>query len=373
MRILFTRQLPLDAPGGETSHLFSIAREMQAMGVEVFLMPVTDHPTPSSLWPRTFVRDIPPFGLYHLLDSFSLSRAAAAFIKETPVDAILSWQYETAYLSSFTKASGFVHGTVAAAPFGLLKRISEKNFPRRIAYRFFHFRQLRQSQVIYCPSNFAKSELVNYIRIPADRIVVTYLSADPIFQPAQETKTGPLRNFIFSGSLEPIKGVFDAISALGMVYQRGYTDWTLKIAGWGDETAVRNAARQSGMESRIQFLGRLDRPALARELASADLAILPSHTDNFGLSIAEAQACGLPVISYRVGGIPEEVLDGETALLVEPFNHSQLADCIIRLIENPQSAREMGRGGEKMMRDRFSWRKTTETMINDINQRKTSL
>jgi glycosyltransferase involved in cell wall biosynthesis len=370
MRILFTRQFPLEAPGGETSHLFAIAHEMKEMGIEVFLMPVTNHPTPDGIWDRRLIREVRPFGLHHTFDSFSISRAVAAFVKKTPVDAVLSWQYETAYLREFLPRRNFVHGVVAAAPFGLLKRKADTDLSRRIAYHFFHFRQLRRADVVFCPSNFAKSELVTYVGIDPQKIVVTHLSADPVFQPSAEPKNGALRNFIFSGSLEPIKGIFDAIAALGIVHQRGYRDWIFKIAGWGDQTAVRQAAIQNGIAAQIKFLGALDRPTLAAELAGADLAILPSHTDNFGLSIAEAEACGLPLVSYRVGGIPEEVDEGRTAILVELFNHQQLADAIIRLIENPAFAREMGRRGAQFMRENFSWKKAASIMVDNLEKLK---
>jgi len=366
MRILFTRQFPLDFPGGETSHLFAVASQMQKMDIEVHLMPVTNHPTPGGLWPPELVHEIRPFGLRLTLDSFSLSRAVAAFTKETQIDAVLSWQYETAYLPEFLPRRDFILGVVAAAPFGLLKREADSRLRRRIAYHFFHFRMLRNADVIYCPSEFAKKELVNTLGIDSEKIVVTYLCADDIFRPSLESKIGPLRNFIFSGSLEPIKGVFDAIQALGIVKRRGYCDWVLKIAGWGNMNKIREAARKNGIEDHIRFLGQIKHPALAHELARADLAILPSHTENFGLSIAEAEACGLPIVSYRVGGIPEEVEDGSTALLVDLFDISQLADAIIQLINDPQKAREMGHLGSRFIRENFSWCRTVEIMLANI-------
>ena len=366
MRILFTRQQPLTAPGGETSHLFAIAREMQKMGNEVIMMPVTGSPTPASLWPPAFTCDISPFGLHHLFDSFSFARVIPTFAEKYSIDVVIGWQYETAWLPHLPDV---IHAVVAAAPFGLLKRNSRKNPARALAYHFFHFRQLRRADVIYCPSYFAKNELVQYIGIDPQRIIVTHLSADPIFQPAAIPNTGPLRKFIFSGSLEPIKGIFDAIAALGIVYRNGYTDWTLDIAGWGDEPAVFAAARDRGIAANIRFLGRLDRADLSKALSSADLAILPSHTDNFGLSIAEAESSGLPVVSYRVGGIPEEVIEGETAILVTPFDHAALSDAIITLIQNPQLARDMGLRGARHIREMFSWQKTAQKMLDDLSQR----
>jgi glycosyltransferase involved in cell wall biosynthesis len=366
--MLITRQFPLDYPGGETSHLFGVAHEMRKIGHEIYLMPVTDHPSPASLWPPAFTRDVPPFGLHHLFDSFAISRAAADFLRTTPVDVILSWQYETAYLGAFTRARNFIHGMVTGTPFGLLKRMARRNPARALAYHFFHFRQLRQAQVIFCPSHYAKSELVQMLGLDPQKIVVTHLSADAVFQPAAQPASGPLKNFIFAGSFEPIKGLFDAIAALGLVAGQGCRDWTLKIAGWGDTDAVLTAARAAGIAAHLQFLGRLDRPALAEELAHADLAILPSHTETFGLSIAEAQACGVPVVSYAIGGIPEVVSPAETGLLVPGFDQAALAQAILSLIQNPERARQMGWRGAQTMREKFSWAAAAQQMIATLEE-----
>ncbi len=371
MRILFTKQFPLDAPGGETSHLFALAHQMRAKGVEVYMMPVTNHPTPPGIWPAEFIREVRPFGIHRVFDSFAISKAAANFVKEMPVDAVLSWQYETAFLPNFSNSHDFVHGVVAAAPFGLLKRKTLNNPLRALVFNFFHFRMLRAADIIFCPSNFSKEEMVEFLRIDPNRIVVTTLGADEIFQPRPEPNSDPIRNFIFAGSFKPIKGIIDTIEALAIVHKRGYNDWSLKIAGWGDYEAILEIARKRGIDNHLLYLGSLDRPTLAAELANSDLAILPSHIENFGLSIAEAQACGLPVVSYKVGSIPEVVEDGQTAILVELFDYAKMADAIIFIIDHPAAAREMGKKGQQFIREHFSWQKAASEILSTISAIKT--
>jgi glycosyltransferase involved in cell wall biosynthesis len=371
LRILFTKQFPLDAPGGETSHLFALAHQLRAMGVEVYMMPVTNHPTPPGIWPVEFIREVRPFGIHRFFDSIPISKAAANFVKETPVDAVLSWQYETAFLPNFSNSHEYIHGVVAAAPFGLLKRKTLSNPLRALIFNFFHFRMLRAAELIFCPSNFSKEELVEFIGIDPSRIVVTHLGADDVFQPLRTPKSGPIINFIFAGSFKPIKGIFDAIEALAIVHQRGYNDWSLKIAGWGDYEAILEIARKRGIDNHLLYLGSLDPPTLAVELANSDLAILPSHIENFGLSIAEAHACGLPVVSYKVGSIPEIVEDGQTAILVDLSAYAKLADAIIFMIDHPAAAREMGKKGQQFIREHFSWQKAASEMLSTISAIKT--
>jgi glycosyltransferase involved in cell wall biosynthesis len=368
MRILFTRQQPLEAPGGETSHLFALAHQMQAIGIEVYIMPVTDHPTPKEVWPEEYIREIRPFGIHHLFDSFVLSKAVESFIKKTPVDAVLSWQYETAYLLNTTYSQPFVNGVIAAAPFGFLKQKATTDPIRAIAYHFFQFRMLRKADVVYCGSQFARDELINQIGLSPEKVILIPIGVDEIFQPSPKPKSGPVQKFIFCGSLEPIKGIFDTIEALAIIWQRGYQDWQLKVAGWGDDFKIRQFAYSHGIGENIRFLGILDRTNLAAEFVQADVAIMPSHTETFGLSIAEAQACSLPVVSYRTGAIPEVVVDGMTGLLVDLFDCTQLADAIIQMINDPEAAYAMGIKGQEFIRENFSWKRTAEQMIESINK-----
>ena len=79
----------------------------------------------------------------------------------------------------------------------------------------------------------------------------------------------------------------------------------------------------------------------------------------------------MPVVSYRTGGIPEVVQDGATAILVELFNHEQLANAIIHLIENPDFARTMGGRGAQHIREKFAWKKTAATLLENIRKLKT--
>lgn len=181
MRILFTKQFPLDAPGGETSHLFALAHQMRAMGVEVYMMPVTDHATQPGIWPTEYIREVHPFGFHRFFDSFSLSKAVADFVKETPVDAVLSWQYETAFLPNFSHSNNLIQGVVATAPFGLLKRKTLHNPLRALIFNFFHFWMLHAANIIFCPSNFSKEELVKFIKIDPKKLLSLILAQMAFF------------------------------------------------------------------------------------------------------------------------------------------------------------------------------------------------
>jgi glycosyltransferase involved in cell wall biosynthesis len=106
------------------------------------------------------------------------------------------------------------------------------------------------------------------------------------------------------------------------------------------------------IQERLAFARQIRPNALAPELACSDLALLPHHTETFGLSIAEAQACRPPVVSYRIRAIPEVLLNGHASLLADSFDQGQLTEAAIQLIRGPEIAREMemGRAGQNRSR-----------------------
>jgi glycosyltransferase involved in cell wall biosynthesis len=106
----------------------------------------------------------------------------------------------------------------------------------------------------------------------------------------------------------------------------------LKIAGSGPQgQQLQQLATRLGQANAVEFLGRLERDAIVALYHSADAMLNPSRVDNMPNSVLEALACGLPVISTCVGGVPYIVAEGDTALLVAPDNPQEMARAIVRL------------------------------------------
>ncbi len=97
-------------------------------------------------------------------------------------------------------------------------------------------------------------------------------------------------------------------------------------------------------------------PRLRALFAAADVFVLPTAGETMGFAIIEAMAAGLPVISTRVGAVPEVVDDGTTGILVPPGDVAALTGALKRLAEHPELRREMGAAGRRRARQLFDER-----------------
>jgi len=103
----------------------------------------------------------------------------------------------------------------------------------------------------------------------------------------------------------------------------------------------------------VEFTGTLERSAVRDAMRSATLFFLPSLHEEFGVAAAEAQACGLPVVATRVGGIPEVVEDGESGMLLAAGDVDAMARALGTLLADPALRAEMGANGRARVRRRF--------------------
>ncbi|NJL34635.1 MAG: glycosyltransferase family 4 protein [Chloroflexaceae bacterium] len=137
---------------------------------------------------------------------------------------------------------------------------------------------------------------------------------------------------LYAGRLQTWKGVETAIRALPHLPTA-----TLLIAGDGEDRArLEQLAHDTDVRGRVRFLGAVPRTALPRLYSTADLLLATSYaSETFGISLVEAQACGLPVVASNFGGFPEVVDDGCTGLLVPPRDPDALAVAVASLLHDP--------------------------------------
>jgi glycosyltransferase involved in cell wall biosynthesis len=158
------------------------------------------------------------------------------------------------------------------------------------------------------------------------------------------------------GRLVPQKGLLDLVAAAPAIAVR-HPDVRFAIVGDGPQRAQLEA--QAG--GRFLFTGwREDVPEL---LASFDVYALPSYFEGLCYAVIEAQAAGVPVVATPVGGVRENVVDGETGLLCRPGDPASLAAAINRLLDDADLARRLAGEARRRVFDRYSVRRMVEETI----------
>lgn len=168
---------------------------------------------------------------------------------------------------------------------------------------------------------------------------------------------------LFLSRLDPKKGVELLFGALARVKRAG-RNVALVIAGSGDPKYVETLtalASQLNVNGEAVWTGQVGGDEKEALLRAADLFVLPSHSENFGIAAVEAMAAGLPVIVTDRVGIHPEIAASGAGIVIQPDEES-LAFAIEELIDNPAARREMGARGWALARDKFS----VEAMTNGL-------
>jgi len=142
-------------------------------------------------------------------------------------------------------------------------------------------------------------------------------------------------------NFRPVKRPVDCVEILARVLQKGIKTRLVMVGDGSERTNVEHRARCLGVYDQCVFVGK--QPNIVDYLSAADVLLLPSDQESFGLAALEAMACEVPVIASRVGGIPEVVTDGETGFLSEVGDVEKMADDAARLLGDAKLRREMGK------------------------------
>jgi len=182
-------------------------------------------------------------------------------------------------------------------------------------------------------SRTTAATLIRDFAVPAGRITVAPPGTVPA--PRAAGSPGPGVHILSVGSLTPRKGHDVLIAALASIRD---LDWRLPIVGPADRdpgcaAALVEAIAAHGLADRVRLAGAADAPALARHYDAADLFVLASRYEGFGMALAEAMAHGLPVVGCDAGAVAEATLGA--ARLVPPDDSAALAGALAPLIAEP--------------------------------------
>jgi N-acetyl-alpha-D-glucosaminyl L-malate synthase BshA len=140
-------------------------------------------------------------------------------------------------------------------------------------------------------------------------------------------------------NFRPVKRILDAIEIFALVREKMPAKLVM-IGDGPDRVPAEEFARARGVERDVLFLGKQN--GIREKLGQADLFLLPSRLESFGLAALEAMACEVPVIATNAGGIPEVIEHGVDGYLVEPGDVQQAGRYAIELLSRADRGREMG-------------------------------
>jgi 1,2-diacylglycerol 3-alpha-glucosyltransferase len=153
----------------------------------------------------------------------------------------------------------------------------------------------------------------------------------------------PERYFLFAGRLVPEKGVFELLSAYAKLKASVREQIGLVFVGDGESRRQLELHTASISPGVVRFAGFAQREALAAYYAFADVLVLPTYTDTWGLVVNEAMACGLPVILSRAAGCASDLVrESETGLLIPPRDVDALAKALMCVTDQPKFRELMG-------------------------------
>jgi glycosyltransferase involved in cell wall biosynthesis len=263
------------------------------------------------------------------------------------------------YFSKFTQKGRLVYMIVGDYSEGV-KNSKSVGFRERVINYFLTYnnwlfdRQIKKTDIVVNSSMLfekykSRSKSIHQIR------TTTLSNSD--FYKRQDTCSNDVIQLLYTGRIDPQKGLFELVDTTALLIQNGY-DVICNIVGWesvGGDEPVKKAliarAKENNIIDKVIFHGR---KTVGEELNAAyrqgDIYIIPSYHEGFPRTIWEAMANGLPVIATTVGSIPN-YLDSSNSVLIQPKNSEAIYNAVVKVIEQKEFRQGIIRNGQSLARE----------------------
>ncbi len=381
-----TASLGQNANGGLNVYVHEVATAFSDRGIATDIFTRQQSPDDPAIEPLAELSRVIYLPAGRGLDKYSLYNEVPAFASQVldfaeregiSYDLLFSHYWvsgEVACLLRPHLASGWAH---VAHTLGLVKNRSlaagaRPEPPLRIRVEA---EIAQQADLLIASTADESAELVQTYGAVPERVFVVPPGVDlSVFQPVDRDEArrkigyGPGRLLLFVGRLERLKGVEVAIRALALLRDRNHDDVRLLILGEdskdgdeGEKDRLKAVAADVGVRDRVDFLGSVAHHELPYFYSAADVCVMPSYSESFGLVGLEAQASGRPVVGSDVSGLRSVIRDQVSGYLIAGHDPAEYAERIGRLLEDPELAQQMGRRG-RLLAQRYSWTRTADRL-----------
>ncbi|HUW22012.1 MAG TPA: glycosyltransferase family 1 protein [Candidatus Bathyarchaeia archaeon] len=266
---------------------------------------------------------------------------------------------------------------VSVMDLGYLRYPGQFTLPIRAKLKFWTYFSIKRASHIFAISEFTRNDIIKTYRILPDKVTATPLSysrsqyragiREPVVNKIAKKYHIEGKYLLFLGTLKPNKNIEGLLEAFEQLGKSKATKVKLVIAGkkgWLYES-IYQKVKDLNLQDRVIFPGFVDEKDVVGLMAGAELFVMPSFWEGFGIPVLEAMAVGTPVVVANIASLPEIV--GQAGMLVDPYSPESIARGIEEAIVKRQELRQ--KGIERA--SQFSWRKCarqTLTILEKVSQ-----
>ncbi len=372
--VLLSWEYPPRIIGGLGRHVYHLATSMAEQGVEVHVV-TKDHPGAPDYEESGGVKihrvvNYPPdiaqeeWVPWTLQFNVALLEKAVALINELKrVNVIHAHDWLVAHAAASLKHAYRIPlvATIHATEYGR----HQGHLPgpmNKLIHQIEWWLTFESSRTICC-SQYMMEQITDIFELPHDKVEVIPNGIDhesfkrDVSVDLYRKKYVPAGDKLvfFVGRLVYEKGVQTVIEAMPLILKR-IPNVTFVVAGSGPHlNELKSLAGDFGLSDKVRFTGHMDTDGLCAFYKSADLTVVPSLYEPFGMVVLESMAMGTPTIVADTGGLSEIVVHEETGLKFEPGNPDSLADAMLRVLEDAGLSRRITEDATAYMGETYNW------------------
>jgi glycosyltransferase involved in cell wall biosynthesis len=218
---------------------------------------------------------------------------------------------------------------------------------------------LRNADAVVAPSEFTRARMIeaNDVAPECVTVIAHGLSSEWVKTFSESRRANGAGHTLLSVTrlirADVQKGVDAVLRAMPEILRRCPETRYVVVGDGNDRAELERLAASLGLAGRVEFRGELSSEALCRAYQEADIFVLPSQTEGFGIVFLEAMYSGLPVVAARAGGAQNVVEEGVTGILVTPEDEKELVSAVSALLLLPEERKKLGAAGRTLVEKQY--------------------